>query len=248
MKPWHERDSFWVNWAPVLFHEQRLKHTPADVDSIVALLGLKPGASVLDLCCGPGRHALELARRGFQVVGVDRTRAYLRAAERSARKEKLDIEFVRRDARRFCRPRAFDAVINLFTSFGYFRDPEDDAKVLRNVRRSLKKGGLLLIDTIGKEVIAKNFRERDWEKIGPITVLQEREVCESWSWMVSRWTMFRGGKTRRHTISHRIYSAAELIDLGRGCGFTLAGAYGSLDGAPYDHTAKRLIVVFSSRR
>ncbi len=80
--PWHEQDTFWDTVAPVLFTERRWSDAPAEVEQVAYLLGLGSGAHVLDLCCGMGRHSLELARRGFQVTGVDRTRPYLAVCRR----------------------------------------------------------------------------------------------------------------------------------------------------------------------
>jgi 2-polyprenyl-3-methyl-5-hydroxy-6-metoxy-1,4-benzoquinol methylase len=80
MKPWHEQDRFWETTAAAMFGERRLAAAPADIAAAVALLGIEPGARVLDLCCGVGRHSIELARLGYRVTAVDRTQAYLNQA------------------------------------------------------------------------------------------------------------------------------------------------------------------------
>lgn len=242
-KPWHEQDAFWETVAPVLFVQRRWSDAPVEVEQVVYLLGLGSGAHVLDLCCGVGRHSLELARRGFQVTGVDRTRLYLDRASRRAEAEGLKVEFVQSDMRTFCRPDAFDAVVNLFTSFGYFEDPEDDRQVAMNVYRSLKSGGAFLIDIVGKEVLARIFRERDWYEENGLLVLQERKVSKNWSWMESRWIMFKDNNRAELNLSHRIYSAVELASLLAECGFAHIDAYGNLEGIAYDHLARRLVVV-----
>ena len=82
--PWFSDDSFWTEFAPLLFGGDRWAEAPAVVDAILALSGASTGASVLDMCCGPGRHALEFATRGYSVVGVDITEPYLAAARDSA--------------------------------------------------------------------------------------------------------------------------------------------------------------------
>ena len=243
MKPWHEEDSFWTKFSPVLFHQNRLEKTKEEVDSLLSLLKIKPPASVLDLCCGPGRHSLELIRLGFKVTGVDRTKSYLDKARKQAQKEKLSCKFIQKDMRSFCKPNTFDATINLFTSFGYFDDPKDDEKVLRNVFRSLKKGGVFLIDTMGKEVLARIFRERGWYEVDDCIMLEERKVLKDWSWIESRWILIKHGKKEECTISLRLYSAAELSALLKRIGFKHIEVYGDLSGAPYDHNAKRLVAV-----
>ena len=83
-RPWHEDDTFWETWGPVMFTDQRLADAVEQVENVISLLGIKPGAHVLDLGCGVGRHSLELARRGFQVTGVDRTQRYLEQASQQA--------------------------------------------------------------------------------------------------------------------------------------------------------------------
>jgi SAM-dependent methyltransferase len=243
MKAWHEQDTFWRKWAPVMFDERRWEKAREEVANIISLLRVNPGASILDLCCGPGRHSLQLARHGFSVTGVDRTKMYLQDARKQAKKEGLRIRFIQEDMRNFCKPNTFDVALNLFTSFGYFEDVNDDTRVVRNVYRSLKDRGVLLIDTMGKEVLARIFRERDWYEVNDVLVLQERKASRNWSWMENRWIMIKDGRMEEYEISHRLYSAIEFTELLTDCGFNITEAYGDLSGGPYDHTARRLVLV-----
>jgi SAM-dependent methyltransferase len=226
-----------------MFTEKRWANTPAEVDSILKLLSPVPRGTILDLCCGPGRHSLELTRRGFSVVGVDRTSAYVNEAKKRAKVERLKVEFVKQDMRRFCRPHAFDAAINLFTAFGYFRNPKEDQRVLLNVHRSLKPGGKLLMDLVGKEILARKFQERDWHEEQGVMFLEERKLSQGWSWIDSRWILLKGTRRKEFVVSLRLFSAKELCDLLRVCGFEKVQVYGDLAGAAYDHNAKRLVVV-----
>jgi len=243
LKHWYEDDHFWQAVSPIMFGEQRLTQAALQSDQLTKLLDLTPPASVLDLCCGLGRHSLELARRGFKVTGVDRTGVYLRHAHKQALEEKLEIEFVQADMREFCRPNAFDAAINLFTSFGYFENPAEDRRVIVNVHKSLKKDGKLVMDMAGKEIVARVFRERDWHEENGVIWFEERSISKDWSWIDNRWILLRGDKRDEFRISHRLYSAAELTALLRDCGFQQVHSYGDLAGAPYDHNAERLVVV-----
>lgn len=241
---WFEEDGFWESFDVHLFPPERWEKTPEEVDQVIALLDLAEPAPILDLCCGPGRHSLELARRGFQMTSVDRTPRYLARARAASQREDLAIEFVQEDMRRFQRPAAFAAVVNLFTSFGYFEDPADDLSVLRNMHAALKPGGKILLEMMGKEILARIFRERIWwptEEGG--FYLQEHTLTEDWSWIENRWILIERGETKEFRVAHRIYSAAELKGLLAEAGFTRTCAYGSLAGDPYDHAAKRLVVV-----
>jgi 2-polyprenyl-3-methyl-5-hydroxy-6-metoxy-1,4-benzoquinol methylase len=176
-KKWHEDDSFWENWGPVLFTPQRIAAAEEEMEKVIALAGLAPGARVLDLCCGIGRCSLALARRGYRVTGVDRTAGYLEQAKKQAEEEKLDIEFIRDDMRNFTRPDSFDGIICMYTSWSYFEDPEEDRQVILNACSSLKPGGVFIIQTHGKETLAKYSRKREARsRAGRRSiVLEERE-------------------------------------------------------------------------
>ncbi|MBN1246086.1 MAG: class I SAM-dependent methyltransferase [Anaerolineae bacterium] len=243
MAVWHEDDAFWEAFGPVMFTEDRWRAAPTEVEAILDLLRLPPSATILDLGCGVGRHALELARRGYQVTGVDRTAAYLAEAQDRAAKEGLPDSFVAADMREFVRPGAFDAVLSLYTSFSYFEDPEDNLRVLENVADSLKPGGQFLLQMNGKEVLARIFQERDWREQDGMYFLQERSVSKDWSWMNNRWILIAEGRAHESQVGHWIYSASELVEMLLDCGFADVDVYGDLDGNPYDHTARQLITV-----
>lgn len=242
-KPWHADDAFWDAFGPVIFDAERRGMACGEIDHLVTLLELEAGQTVCDLCCGVGRHSVELARRGFAVTAVDRTQRYLEEARRSAAVEELSIEFVEEDMREFCRPEAFDAVVNLFTSFGYFDAQRDDRRVAENVYRSLKGSGAFVISLMSKEVIARIFGARDWHPVDGGILLEERRIVDGWSRIENCWTLIKDGQQYAHTFSHRLYSAAELRGLLEETGFARTEVYGGLDGAPYDQKAERMVVV-----
>jgi SAM-dependent methyltransferase len=242
MKPWHDDDAFWEKLSSAMFSEKRLAGTGREVDGVLRLLDLEPGARVLDLCCGGGRHALELVRRGFAVTGVDRTAAYLERAESIARSEKLAIELVRADMREFERPNAFDAALNLFTSFGFFDDPADDERVARHLFESLRPGGRLVMDIAGKEVLARNFRPRDWSRLDDGSLfLEERKLEPGYSAVTSTWILITATERFEHDLHIRLYSGMELAALLRSVGFIEVDLFGSLQATPYDTSAERLV-------
>jgi len=112
-----------------------------------------------------------------------------------------------------------------------------------NVCRSLKPGGMFIIDTHGKETLARTFQERRWEEKDGVIWLQESRVSQNWSWMHGRWIMLKDNKRIEGEISHRLYAGTEMVALLTECGFSQVDIYGNLDGSPYDHKAQRLIVV-----
>ena len=240
---WHSRDAFWELFEPVLFNRQRRLKTKEEVEKIRKLLPIEQGDRILDLCCGIGRHSLELSRLGFDVTGVDRTTAYIDKARLEAEKSDLDAEFEVGDMREYDAPNNFDIVLNLFGSFGYFEDPEDDRKVVEHMVSSLRTGGKFLIETQGKEILAREFREREWSQEGDLLILSERKVSQNWSRIETRWIVIRGVERVEYQVSVRSYSAVELASLLYDCGFPEVRVYGNLDGAEYDQAAQRLVVV-----
>ena len=136
--------------------EYEFAATPEQVEK--ALVLTKPNGKVaLDLCCGPGRCSIALAQTGFRITGVDRTKYLLDKARANARAAKVKIEWVQTDMRDFARTDAFNLILSMFTSFGYFDDKNEDIQVLRNIFTSLRPGGVCLIDVMGKERLAMNM-------------------------------------------------------------------------------------------
>ncbi len=242
-KRWFESDEFWRITGPVLFGQPRITEAPGQVENIIKLLNIKPGMKILDLCCGVGRHALEFARRGYNVTGVDRTSAYLKKAALQAKKENLKVNFVQKDMREFAKPSYFDVVLNFQTSFGYFEDQEDDRRVARNIYKSLKKNGAFIIETSSKEVLARIFTPQDWVERDDFIIMEERKIIDNWSKLYMRWIILRGNEREEVELDFRLYSAAELSALLKDCGFEQIDYYGDLEGNPYDHKAKRMVGV-----
>ncbi len=243
VQAWYENDAFWSTMAPLMFSPRRLEGTPAEVDQIIALLNIQPGARVLDLACGPGRHSLEFARRGYRVTGVDRTTLYLKQAREQAAREGLDVEFVQCDMREFVRAGAFDAAINMFSAFGYFDDPADDRRVAQNVCEALGPGGAFLIQTMGKEVLARIFQERRWSEEDGVIWLEEGKILDNWARSETRWILFKDAERHEFRFTLRLYAATEMMALLQDCGFASTRIFGDLVGAPYDQDAKRLHAV-----
>ncbi len=241
---WFDDDLLWKIMEPVLFTEARIAHTPAEVDAIKSLCKIQQEDAILDLCCGVGRHSLELARRGHKVVGVDRTKLYLEKAVANTKKENLNIEFVLDDMRTFYRKNSFDVVLSLFTSFSYFEDHEEQMLVLRNIYSSLRAGGRFILESAGKEILARIFLKQNWSEWPHGFMMEEREIIENWSKMHNKWIFIeRNGTVHRWDVIHWIYSGAEIKEMLEKVGFSDIKEYGDLDGRPYDNEATRLVVV-----
>jgi len=244
MSNWHDRDDWWEGTADIVFHAWAQKHAPQQVERVLALAALEPPIYVLDLPCGIGRHTLEFSRLGCRVTAVDRTQMYLDRAAEKANDLGLNVEFIKEDMRIFRRPESYDLAVNLYTSFGYFEDLDEEQQVLDNYYTSLRPGGVLVMDMAGKEVFARVFQERDWHEMDDGTlVLEERKIVSDWTCFNTRWIVVRDGERREYPFSLRIYGASDLRGMLEKAGFEPVRIYGDLDGSAYDHNAQRLIAV-----
>jgi SAM-dependent methyltransferase len=242
---WFEDEEFWTAYAPIMFDEARWAEVPTAVDAIERLTRPAPGAAVLDACCGPGRHSLELASRGYLVTGVDLTEAYLEAARESAEGWKLERppSFVRGDIRDLGCHGDFDLALNLYTSFGYFADPAQDLAALRGLRAALKPGGSLVLETTGKETASRDFTAGESFERGGWQVSTEYSVVGAWEGLRNRWILRRGGELVDRSFVIRLYSGTELRAALLQAGFSSVRILGSLEGAPYDQDAASLVAL-----
>ena len=240
---WFENERFWRELFPYMFPPLRFEQTENEVRHLLRLVKRRRGA-VLDLCCGPGRHSVALAQRGFQVTGVDRTPFLLNKARHRTRQAKVKIEFVRSDMRDFVRPIAFDIALSLFTSFGYFDNKDEDRQVLRQIHASLKPGGVLVLDVMGKERLAKILQPTSSTKHADGAILVQRhEIFDDWSRIRNEWILIRGRQATTFKFHHTIYSGQELRMMLEQAGFAEVKLFGHLDGRPYGLDAPRLVAV-----
>ena len=237
---WFEDETLWRELYPYVFGADRMAAAAGQVEQILALTGVTQGA-VLDLCCGPGRHAVEFAARGFAVTGVDASAFLLeRARERTDR-----VEWVHTDMRKFRRPKSFDLACNLFTSFGYFEREEDNARVLRSLFDNLRHGGTLVMDMVGREHLRQQGMAARHTSFADGTVLiQQPRASADWTHLDNEWTLARAGGSRQsYKFAHHLYSGEELQVMLEACGFADVCLYGNLGGSYFTPHSPRLVAM-----
>lgn len=243
MTEWFEDENFWKVLFPFIFPPALMDSAAEEVDSILTLTGCEEG-TVLDLCCGPGRHSIALANRGAKVTGVDRSAFLLDRAESHALASEVEVEWVRQDMRRFVRAETYDLVLNMFTSFGYFDDKDQDLLVLRNVMDSLRPGGTFLIEMASKEWLARVFQPTTSEESTDGGLLVQRhEIFDDWSRIRNEWIVVRDGQATTFKFHHSIYSAQELKDRLTRLGFVNVRAFGDFSGGEFGLESTRLVVL-----
>ena len=223
--------------------EERDAEAGAQALAAVKLAGCPEGGEVLDVPCGFGRHAIPLARAGYRVTGVDRSQILLDEAARRA-KGGLAPAFVRADYRELpFDEQRFDAALNLYTSLGYLGD-EEDTKVLAGIRRVLRDGARLVIETMHRDRLVQMAGDRHWRLMGEGRLLLEQSTFDPASGVATTsQTLIDGAGNRdSRTFSVRLYTATELIAMLKRAGFSDARAYGSFDGEPFTLDTRLVLV------
>jgi D-alanine-D-alanine ligase len=199
-----------------------LELTRREVNLIEELLSLKKHEHILDLCGGHGRHALELARRGYSnVVVLDYSRFLLDVGRNRAKQEGIKIEFHCADARKTgFDERSFDVVILLGNSFGYLPQDEENLCILKEANRLLKKSGRFLLDITDKDNYLRNFKSFSSHRAqGQITVRRQRELRGSLVCVREVVISQQKGVIQDRTYCERLYDKTELCQLLETAGF-----------------------------
>ena len=198
--------------------------TRNEVDIFLSAIEAETESSILDLCCGQGRHSLEIAKRGFtNIVGFDRSHYLIDRARKINKTSGMNVTFKEGDARKMPFPNdSFDAVLIAGNSFGYFESVEDDMRVLREVMRVMKPQGKLLIDITDGNYMIENFQPRSWEWIDKnYFVCRERSLSKNRERLVSREviTHVSKGVIADQFYAERLYSINDLEKLLTRAGF-----------------------------
>ena len=241
-----------VDWYEGFFEGEWLDYLAAgdpernaeQVAFLVEQLGLGEGTRVLDLACGRGRIAIPLARRGCRVTGLDLSPRSLELARHGAAAAGVDLELIHADMRELDAVEAYEVVLNLFSSFGYFVDEADDERVVAAVSRALVPDGAFFIDTINPLALARILTPVEIEEFADGTLLLERRRFDHLRGrLVATWLFVGNDGTRtqqRHSL--RAYTPVELVAMLRQNGLELAASWGGWDGKPLGDTGRTLLL------
>ncbi len=217
--------------------------TRAEADFFQERLRLSPGARVLDVPCGDGRLALELAGRGYRLTGVDISSEFLHAARRSASERSLQIEWRQSDMRDLPWTGQFDGAFCAGSSFGYL-DDAGDAAFVKAVSVALQPGGRFLLDWGWvAESVLPNFREKLEMEVGELRFAAENRYVAATGRIENRFTITRREEAEVRFASHRAYTYSQVLGLFREAGFSAFEACGSLAGEPFGLGSPRLLLV-----
>ena len=221
-----------------------LERDRREVSRLLEILGLPDGARILDVPCGQGRHAHLLAEVGFDVDGLDLSAELLTRARARGTGERL--RYHRGDMRQLPSEWTgqFDAVLNLFTSFGFFTDPADDRAVITEFARVLRPTGVLVWHGGSRDGVMARFLQRDWWESSDGTMHAQERSFDPLSGVLSvesHWSGRRGGGKREHRI--RLYTATRLAELCADAGLIVESAYDGWRDRPLRRRSSEMLLV-----
>lgn len=250
------RNASWYSEEAGVFDKDSLVHseltltpkrTNQEINFIERILSIARGSAIIDVPCGYGRHAVELAKRGYSVTGVELNRMFLIKAKENARKAGVHVRLQRGDMLKLRYKEEFAAAINIFTSLGYFETDEEDRRFFKDVYHSLKTQGQFVVDFTNRDWLVRNFKKNEQHRLpGGITMLIEREFDPVSGKMTEQRTKRSPTKKKARTVMStlRLYTANELIALAQSAGFVFEAAFGDFDGSPLSLTSRRIILLF----
>ncbi|SFI87396.1 class I SAM-dependent methyltransferase [Thermoflavimicrobium dichotomicum] len=242
---WYEQ-SFGEDYLIVYRHRNRAMATQ-EMQQVIQWLELTPSDHILDLCCGTGRHSITLAKQNLHVVGLDLSNTLLQRANQLTQQEGLNIPFVHGDMRQLpFVDDSFDVVLNLFTSFGYFREDDENQQVLREIVRVLRPEGRFLIDFLNREAVIRQLVPESEREEEGVWIREVRWIDGDF---VHKTIWIRDDRgERRYEERVKMYTYEKMVDMMTQAGMSVTASYGSFRGEPYQKDSKRMIIVGKVRK
>lgn len=239
MSAWYE-SSFGEDYLIVYKHRD-IEGAYLEVKRMMDWLALPQGATVLDFCCGMGRHALALTEFGYEVTGVDLSNVLLKEARQLD--DQQQVRWLQGDMRNVPLNESFDAVVNLFTSFGYFESDEENGRVIHEINRLLKPGGKFIIDFLNAAFVQERLVPESHRAEYGLDIYESRRIENGFVKKKIR-IVEAGSKEREYDEQVKLYGLTKMENFIRETGLRIDKVYGSYDATPYEeHSSPRLIIV-----
>lgn len=248
MKPM-EKDWYKKIWTLDIQNQSWVEDTKRQVDFLIEKMQLKGGERILDLACGFGRHSLELARRGFDVTGVDITRDYVDFAMRAAEKEGLNARFICSDIREIKFENEFDVALNMADgAIGYLENEEENLKIFAVISKALKSGGKHFMDIMNADYAVTHFPCKLWDAGENCLTLSEFEWDNETKIMLYGQIDYRYGEPLPKPVMEwgntiRLYNIEEVKNIFGKLGMSIADTYADFSGKPSSKNDIQLMVI-----
>ena len=241
---WYE-DWFGSTAYSLVYDHRDEEEATQMIDLVEATVEPDPGARILDVACGRGRHARELSRRGYDVTGVDLSEASIAEARAKASDDGLDTTFQVGDMRDPVCEACFDGVVNLFTAFGYFDADAENERALKAMATALVPGGWFVQDFLNTPHVIETLSPEDTSTEKGVTVTQRRWIDAGR--IHKEIELDDGTQHKTYRESVRLFTLYDLEDMYDHVGLDLVDVYGDYDGAAYTPSSSRLITVAEKR-
>lgn len=226
-------------YYPILYRNRNNNEASAFLSALLRTIDLPVGSQVLDLACGRGRHSVWLSERGFDVLGVDLSN---KSIEDAKKMENEDLHFAVRDMRDSHGSETFDAVFNLFTSFGYFDIKADNELVLSRVYQALKPGGYFILDYLNAHQVVTNLVHSEKKTVDDVVFSIERDTVDNQ--IVKTIEVEDGGEVSRYQERVTAFTEADFEQMFASTGFKVLAKYGDYKlNAYHRESSDRLIHV-----
>ncbi|MFC0558905.1 class I SAM-dependent methyltransferase [Halalkalibacter alkalisediminis] len=234
---WYE-DHFQEDYLMIYKHRNE-ENAHLELSNIMNFIPYKKDQKVLDLCCGAGRHSRWFAKRGLNVTGIDLSNTLLEEAKTQS--QTLGIKYIRSDMRNITFNNEFDIVVNLFTSFGYFEDDQDNERVFTRVYSSLKEGGYFLFDYLNPSFTRENLVPFSQQTIDHTAINHYRNIDNDA--VVKRIVVKDNDSTRHYEERVKLYSENRISEMLENNNLKIMHLFGNYDGSKYDQNSPRLLYI-----
>jgi SAM-dependent methyltransferase len=241
---------WYKEWFSNKFYLELYKHRNEEdarrmIDLLQRSISVNTKSKALDIACGAGRHSLELARRGFDVTGFDLSEFLINEAKKALKNSKeknLKAKFLIRNMMDFNFKNSFDFAVNIFTSFGYFRNDSENFKVIENLSRSLKKGGYFIFDFLNKKYLEKNLVPYSKTTNGDFTAIQKRKIENGF--VKKEITIKKNKRVMQFNEVIKLYSLNEFKNTFGSYNLKIQNLFGDYFGNKFsEHKSPRLIII-----
>lgn len=236
-KDWFNSDEY------LLVYKHR---NEADADKLLRLIFdnilIKQGSKILDAACGAGRHSIQLAQRGFDVTGFDLSDTLLKVARKNLNGSNLKVNFIKADIRHFYSKEAYNLILNLFTSFGYFDSDDENFQFYVNAFSMMEDKGYLVFDYFNSNYISNNLVPESKKTINDMEVTEKRFIIGN---RVNKTiNIKKDGIEKTFTESVKLYSYKEIVKRFEEIGFVDLKIFGDFEGNKFDENrSQRLIII-----
>jgi len=248
-----DNNKYFLDWYIKLsLDDKRLgvKQTAKEVAFIRKVLNLGHGSRLLDLCCGHGRHTIDLAKN-LNVTGLDLDPAALRMLNHKAKLKGIKLSTLQSDMRRIPFTSQFDASLLMYSSFGYFSDDEQNLRVLRSINNALKPGGLLLFDVKNRFLTIKNSVELTWEERADCFILYKYHFDEKNDLAIMDLKILnkKTFKIQNTGFILKLYTPDQLTLMLQKTGFEVVKLFGSTtEIQPFNRKSSSRLVVLARKK